>query len=157
MGAVTLNDVRAARSPFPADLLPECESALMLFCAAFYGRNDCIWVEEAGILEVTCVDLDGEKLETMARIYPPSWHFVRGDAFAVETVLRDLVSVDVFSNQSDRALGMLEHWCGMARKFVTIAAWKEPDEQTPTGWKRRDLMYRSSFLGGCYWYILERE
>jgi hypothetical protein len=157
MGAVTtLAQVRASRSPFPADLLPECESALMLFCAAFYGRNDCVWVQEAELRIVTGVDQDREKLDAMRAIYPETWRFACADAFEFHTVPHDLVSVDVFSNQSDRALGMLEHWCGMARRFVTVAAWKEPDVQIPVGWQRRDLMYRSSFLGGCYWYVLER-
>jgi len=156
MGAVTLEFVRADRSPFPAELLPECESALMLFCARFYGRNDCVWVEEAGIQDVTCVDLDQEKLETMVTVYPPAWRFVRADAFVENPGRFDLVSVDVFSDQCDQALGMLEHWCSMARKYVLITAMGEPDVEIPAGWKRRDLMHRSDHLGGVYWYILER-
>jgi len=156
MGAVTLAQVRANRSPFPADLLSECESALMLYCAAFYGRNDCVWVEEAGLENVTAIDVDSEKLAVMRSIYPDTWKFVLADAYTYTGDIYDLVSADVFSNQSDRALGMLDRWCGMARKFVTIAVWKEPAVEIPAGWKRRDLMFRSSFLGGCYWYILER-
>lgn len=66
---------------FPRWLLRGCDSALMLFAAGFYGRNDCYWVAQAELM-AECVDMDTEKLRAMAMLYPPTWGFFHGDAFA---------------------------------------------------------------------------
>jgi hypothetical protein len=156
----SLEAVRHDASVFPRDVLAGCQSALMLFCAAFHGRNDCIWVEEAGLTDVTAIDLDEGKLEQMRELYPESWRFVCADAFAAPRALAtghwDLVCVDAFGgNDADRALTMLDEWCRLARKVVVITAIGQVAHEAPAGWTSR-FVRRSDHLGGCYWLVLER-
>jgi hypothetical protein len=159
-GPASIAEVRREASVFPQELLEACDSALMLFCAAFSGRNDCVWVEEAGITDVLAIDVDARKLDTMREIYPASWIFVCTDAFSAAHVLKagyaDLVCVDAFGGEdAEKALSMLEDWCRLARKFVVLTSIGQVEHDTPAGWTSR-FIRRSDHLGGCYWLVLER-
>lgn len=156
----TLADVRGAASVFPSEVLDSCESALMFFCAGFYGRNDCIWLAETGIQDVVGIDIDARKLDVMRDLYPDEWKFICVDAFDAAHVFKagayDLVCVDAFGGEvADRALGMIEDWCRIARRFVVMTSIGEVEHETPGGWTSR-FVRRSDHLGGCYWLVLER-
>jgi hypothetical protein len=156
----TLAEVRGAASVFPSDVLESCDSALMLFCAGFYGRNDCIWLQEAGLLDVVGIDLDAGKLDVMRELYPEDWRFVCVDAFVAAHVFKagayDLVCVDAFAGEhADRALQMLDEWTRIARRSVVLTAIGKPEHDVPSGWTSR-FVHRSDHEGGCYWLVLER-
>jgi hypothetical protein len=156
----SIAEVRRDASVFPQELLAGCHSALMLFCAAFYGRNDCVWVEEAGITDVLAIDVDARKLDAMREIYPASWIFACTDAFSAAHVLKagyaDLVCVDAFGgDDAERALSMLDDWCRLARKAVVLTTIGKAEHEAPNGWTSR-FVHRSDHLGGCYWLVLER-
>ena len=68
MGALLSLD-ESERHLYPVEALRGLRTALMGFCAAFLGRQDCVWVEEAGLV-ATCVDTDAERLFEMAGLYP---------------------------------------------------------------------------------------
>jgi len=111
------------RGRYPTDRLEGCETALLLFAAGFYGRNDGAWVAEAGI-RATCVDLDTEKLSEMQRYYPASWDFVYDDvfAFALLTGRYDLVSVDPPSALSKVCLERRSLWTRLAKRQVVLGS-----------------------------------
>jgi hypothetical protein len=46
-----------------------------LFGAGFYGANDAIHMLYEGMLDVTVVDSDKEKMHEMAGIYPGAWYW----------------------------------------------------------------------------------
>ena len=69
---VTLGHDPAGRRPrelYPRRVLDGLTTALVLFAAAFHGRQDAIWIAKAG-MNGTCVDIDAEKLEEMKVAYP---------------------------------------------------------------------------------------
>lgn len=158
MAAVTLEQVRADASPdlYPRHLLPGCESALVLFAAAFHGLQDAVWMAEAG-LRTTCVDVDAKKLDEMSTFYPEDWDFVTGDVF--EYVSRtndrwDIVSVDCPSNLFAQCAAFAPVWCLLARKAVVLGCSRD-SFATPPGWRVTEHRYRSSFKGGTYWAVIE--
>ena len=155
---MTLEQVRAGGSPalYPRHVLPGCDTALVLFAAAFYGQQDAVWIAEAG-LTATCVDLDHNKLEEMRDAYPDDWEFVAGDVF--EYVSRtndrwDVVSIDCPSNLFAHCAAFVPVWCILARKAVVLGTGREPFT-APPGWQVTERLYRSSFKGGTYWAVLE--
>lgn len=157
---VTLQAVRASASPdlYPRHLLPGCESALVLFAAAWHGKQDAVWMAEAG-LATTCVDTDQEKLLEMALVYPDDWQFVEADVF--EYVLRterqwDVVSIDCPTNLFDRCAELLPLWCRVARKAVVLGCGIDTVIVVPEGWLTGARMHRSNFNGGVCWAVLQK-
>lgn len=157
---VTLAEIRdePTGALYPRDLLHGCESALVLFAAGFYGKQDAVWIADAG-LTATCVDTDDEKLGAMVLAYPEGWEYVHADCFTYASMTErcwDVVSVDCPTNLFDRCAGALPLWCELARKAVVLGCAKDTGILAPTGWAMTDLRYRSSFQGGVYWAVFER-
>jgi hypothetical protein len=157
VGVVTLDDIRADRGLYPADILQDCETALILFAAAFHGKQDAIWIADAGI-RATCVDTDANKLTEMKPAYPNNWEYVIGDAFEYATRTQrqwDVVSLDCFTNLFDRCAELLPLWCLLARKAVVLGIDERP-LVIPDGWVLSGRKFRSNFNGGVYWAVIER-
>lgn len=148
---------RVAR-PYPAHLLADCDTGLVLFAAAFMGHNDAIHFARRD-LETTCVDVDGAKLEEMRGLYPDSWTFVEADAWEFARRSRkkwDAVSADTFSGDAmQRSLSDLELWCSRARRVVTATTTLDGAEEhlIPDGW--RSSVYPRS--GRFAWLVLTRS
>lgn len=153
-----------ARASFPHRLLPDCESALLLFCAGLYGRNDGYWLNEAGLTDVTGIDLDEEKLEHMRTLYPASWNLLQGDCFEkIGGRTWDIVVVDAPTQLTKRAAVCLPHWCEYANKAVVLGLHWEPlvhghaaSQPLPPMWAPTELIKRANHRGGTYWLVLER-
>lgn len=80
----TLEEIEdIAQRGFPAECLEGAQSVVAFFAARFYGRNDVIHLAKAGIPSVHCVDIDAERLDVMATIYPSGWTYEAGDAYAL--------------------------------------------------------------------------
>lgn len=62
--------------PFPKSHLVGKTSALCVFTVRQLGRHDVIHVFNAGIENVTLVDLDASWMEKLKRIYSPRWSYV---------------------------------------------------------------------------------
>ncbi len=145
---------------YPCEVLSGCETALILFAAGFYGRQDAYWIAEAGLIG-TCVDHDVEKLLDMTRIYPPSWKFLVDDVykFAERTGDRwDVVSIDCPSNDFERCAELTSLWCDLARHAVILGASRESGKiaRARSGsWGLAEMRWRSTFAGGTYWALLE--
>jgi hypothetical protein len=147
-----------ADQSYPTHLLPDCETALVLFAAAWHGRQDAVFCADAG-LTATCVDLDDLRLDEMARLYPDDWTFVCADAcdFAEQTSGQwDIVSLDCFTNDFRRCAELLPLWCDLARKVVVLGTGPGVALSVPDGWRLSGLRHRSDFAGGVYWAVLER-
>lgn len=157
---VTLDTIRHGAAPdiYPRHLLVGCESALVLFAAAFHGQQDAVWMAEAG-LRATCVDIDEERLGEMEAAYPSSWEFVPGDVFEFATAAEcqwDVVSVDCPTNLFYRCAEFLPVWCLLARHSVILGC-NNRYLDVPVGWRETERRHRSNFLlGGVYWAVLER-
>jgi hypothetical protein len=161
MGVLTLEQVRKGASPaiYPRHVLVGCESALVLFAAAFHGQQDAVWMAEAG-LRTTCVDIDQEKLQAMEGAYPDDWEYVYGDVFefALRTEQRwDVVSIDCPSNLFARCAELLPLWCRMARKAVVVGSARKMLFHEPTGWRLSDSVFRSHNYGGVYWRLFQPQ
>ena len=147
----TLAAVRSdsTRAVFPTDLLAGQETALLLFCAGFYGRSDGIHVWDAGIPHVTGVDIDGTKLDVMRMLYP-GWTLIEADVYSwasrqsMFTVIStaaipvtppwDIVILDPQINQAERCYELLPLWCKLARNAVVLG--------TMRGTIERDHLHR---------------
>lgn len=143
---------------FPHHALQGCDSALVMFCAAFGGNQDARWVRDAG-LTATCIDLDQPKLHAMANSYPKDWRFLCGDVYefpASTTDMWDVVTLDPFTNQFDRCAGMIDDWCRLARHAVVIGTGAETIVEAPDGWEVTGTYQRSTYDGGVYWTLVER-
>lgn len=156
----TLDAIRqpSAAALYPSAVLDGCESALVMFAAAFLGAQDAVWIADAG-LTATCVDTDLEKVAEMAPAYPTDWEYVVGDAFdyATRTKRRwDVVSVDCPSNLFERCAEFLPVWCLLARRAVVLGCGRGTEIVAPDGWQVTDRLHRSNFRGGVYWAVLER-
>jgi hypothetical protein len=155
--ALTVDDVRAHgdRALYPTEVLEGCESALVLFAAAFLGRQDACWVEEAGLV-ATCVDSDDRRLQEMLRLYPEDWTFVRDDAFSFVTRtarMWDVVSVDCPSGAFERCAAHVTQWCQVARRAAIIGTAPGERLAQPPGWRVTRRIRRSSI---AYWTVMER-
>ncbi len=157
MDVLTLDAVRAEAAPhlYPRHVLEGCESALVLFAAAFHGRQDAIWMAEAGI-RAWCVDTDREKLAEMEALYPDDWEFIVGDAFHVHPALDafDVVSLDPFTNLIQECADLLPVWCHLARRAVVLGTMGDTSFVSPAGWRVVEEVPRSSFNGGVFWTVL---
>lgn len=166
---LTLDDVRARAHPvYPTELLPGHESALMLFCAGFWGASDCIHVADAGVRRVIGVDLDTERVVAMQRLYPSSWHWVLQDAFryaehaAGQERSWDLVGVDPPIGLCARA-ARPEPWLAVARRTVVHGMLRENVPRAWTqdghhdlgdGWRVMRLYERND---RAVWAVYQRE
>lgn len=156
----TLEDIRDldAGAAFPGALLRGRKDALVLFAAGFLGKQDALWVAEAG-LTATCVDTDAKLLRTMEGMYPSGWEFVEADAYTfAETTDRqwDVVSLDCPSNQFQRCADHAPTWCRIAKHAVILGTGLHTLVKAPAGWKVTDHRKRSNYLGGVWWTNLER-
>lgn len=167
MGAVTseyrsLEHVAMDAAEYPAEILEGASSGLILFAAAFLGRNDAVHFAEAGVPNVTLVDVDEERLAEMRALYrDDSWRWLGGfDAWEVaraareEGVKYDVVSVDTFTGDAEeRSLASLNLWTAIAGRVVTVTASWDSGYRIPSGW-RSSVLWRSARV---YWLVLERE
>lgn len=146
---------------FPHDVLIGCNTALVIFCAAFGGRQDAEHIAEAG-LTATCVDIDGEKMEVLARTYPQHWDFETVDAYAFAEFATlkgrqwDVVTLDPFTPDFDRCADNVATWCRLARRAVIVGTGVATLIVAPPGWEVTRVQQRSSYHGGVYWTVLER-
>lgn len=128
-----------------------------MFCAAFHGRQDALWIADAG-LDATCVDTDGDKLAEMEAVYPDGWEFVTGDAFNYAAAAKrqwDVVSLDPFSALFQRVADELPLWCSRARRAVLLGTGVGTKVEAPDGWRVTEVLERSGFQGGVYWTVLQ--
>ncbi len=75
----TLDMLRARSLFYPAEYLAGKKSALAVFVTYFLGRNDVVYLLDAGIPAVTLVDQDSVGLNLMTRIYPAHWSYLVSD------------------------------------------------------------------------------
>lgn len=158
----TLEEIRSPVDglSFPCPALAGSSTALVLFAAGFWGRQDAYWIADAG-LHATCIDIDHEKLDEMAAVYPTSWDFLEADAYdwAEATTSRwDVVTVDCPSAHFDRCAERVALWCQLARRLVVLGAGRHQRDaiEAPAGWAVTDIRRRSNYDGGVYWVVLER-
>jgi hypothetical protein len=155
-----LDRIKSVSDPdvFPHSVLAGAETALVLFCAAFYGEQDAVWIAEAG-LRATCVDTDAERVQVMKRIYPPDWDFIVANVyeFVYDALLCkwDVVTVDCGSAQFDRCADLISVFCGLARRAVVLGTGFATVVLPPNGWSVTRILFRSPFRGGVYWTVLE--
>lgn len=106
---LTLKDVwndRSASTAFPLVLAEKALTAASFFSAAFYGRNDVIYLDQLGIPNIILIDTDQERLAIMARIYPTVTETYAEDAYQVASRMSrqgrtfDVVVCDPFTNQA---------------------------------------------------------
>lgn len=161
MAPLTLEQIRSEKDGevYPRSVLRRCETALVLFAAGFYGRQDAFWIAEAG-LAATCVDIRPGRLAVMAGLYPDGWEFVQADAFAYARRARaegrswDLVSVDCPSGMFDRCAAVAEKWCSLAKIAVVLGSGEYTRVEPPDGWRLAGRKRRSDFAGGVYWTVM---
>jgi hypothetical protein len=145
---------------FPGQALAGSETALVLFAAAWHGKQDAYWIADAG-LRATCIDMDEGRLDEMRALYPDDWTFLCTDVYLWSRIVRlggpsyDVVTLDPFTNQFDRCAEMLPTWCALANNVV-ILGMDDRDINAPVGWRIVDRRKRSDFNGGVYWVVLER-
>lgn len=146
---------------FPQEVLVGCESALVLFAAGFYGRQDAFWIAEAG-LKATCVDVDGERLQVMRAIYPEGWEFVEVDAYEYAELswrmhrVWDVVTADPYTNHFTVCADNIDGWCRLARRAVILGTGVDTSVTVPPGWRVESVWQRSTYKGGVWWTVLER-
>lgn len=143
---------------YPLHALEGCESALVLFAAAFHGIQDAVWIADAG-LTATCVDVDARRLGEMVLAYPEGWEYVPGDAYVYATLTErvwDVVSLDPSSGQFQACADRLELWCSRARHVVILGCGDDTEIVVPDGWTLTEKLWRSRFSGGVFWAVLER-
>jgi hypothetical protein len=154
---VTLDTIRAQGSaPFPTEALEGSTTALVLFAAAFHGKQDAIHIADAG-LTATCVDTDAKRLGEMVLAYPEQWEYVTGDAFEYALITErqwDVVSVDCPTNLFDKCEEWLSVWTMLARRLVVLGT-DDRMLEPPDGWELVEIRYRSGFNGGTYWAVLK--
>jgi hypothetical protein len=140
-----------------------CETALCLFSAEWLGRQDVYWLAKAGI-DVTCIDLNGEKLERMEQMYPEGFKYIQGDAYDfAEMALEqrqewDVVTLDPWTGQFDQCAKLIDTWTKLARKVVILGHgnYRLSAPEAPEGWKHTLTIKRSDFKGGINWLVYER-
>lgn len=159
----SLDDVRDpdGDDSYPRQLLDGCQDALVLFSAAWHGRQDAWHIADKGLMG-TCVDTDGALLEEMRRVYPAGWTFVEEDVFSfcARAMMNehrwDVVSLDPFTNLFDRCADLLPSWCELARRAVVLGSGRFTVVDPPHGWQVTDQRRRSDFHGGIFWRTVER-
>lgn len=157
-----LDQLSAVARPYPAHLLDDCQTGLVLFAAAFRGHNDAIHFARRQ-LHTTCVDRDAHRLAEMSEVYPPDWEFAAEDAweYATHAYLTgrtwDAVSVDTFTGDAtDLSIRTLDLWCSVANRLVTATIRNDDADKawTPDGWRMTPLFPRSATVS---WLVLRRD
>lgn len=141
-----------------------CETALCLFTAEWLGQQDVYWLAKAGLVG-DCVDLQFDKLVEMQALYPEGWRFHKADVydFAAEAEEQgrkwDVVTLDPWTGQFEKCADLIGLWTALARRVVVLGHgnYRLPPPAPPEGWAVRDVMKRSDFKGGVYWYVMERK
>ena len=87
----TLEHVAQQARPYPTRILEGQDTGLILFAAGVPRPQRRHPLRQAD-MTCTCVDLDGDRLMEMARLYPPTWDFLADDAWE-------------FCRASDEAMG----------------------------------------------------
>ncbi len=156
--APTFDQINAKAQVYPSYLLPTGGTALSLFSAGFYGRNDVIHFVRSG-MKVECVDVDSDKLWDMVAVYPAPFAVHVDDAweFAESAVQKgrqwDVVSVDPFmGDAAEKAWETLYLWTQIARNLVTLTVATSTKLNVPEGWT-------SSFFprnDRVAWMVLQR-
>lgn len=160
MGAVTypsLEHVAMEARIYPDHLLEGCETGLCLFAAGFLGHNDAIHFALAG-MQTTCLDLDGQRIREMSRLYPAEWEFLVDDAFGfIEATEEqwDVVSADPWTVEFQKVADRVGLLCARARKVVTIGTGMRTRVIPPSGWRVSERVERSRHRGGVYWTVIE--
>ncbi len=138
---LTFDAINRKAGPYPANLLPHGGTALSLFSAGFLGQNDVVHMERRH-MTITCVDVDGDKLLEMLKMYsePMECHVEDAWSFAGRwaNVKRtwDVVSVDPFmGDAAEKAWGTLELWASLANTLVTLTVDPKQPLWAPPGWK----------------------
>lgn len=155
----TLEHVARDAGAYPVELVEDADSALILFAAAFMGRNDAIHFATEGVRDVTLVDIDAGRLELMRALYrDDDWVWRAGDAWEVARELAeagrkfDVVSVDTFTGEAEeKSLGSLGLWTSLANDAVVVTASSDSAYRAPAGWSTR-IVWRSLHV---YWLVLE--
>lgn len=155
----TLEHVAMEARPYPTYLLEDAKTGLCLFSAAFQGHNDVIHFALESV-QTVCVDIDSEKLDALAELYPEDWRFICRDAweFAKEAAKKgghwDVVSVDTFrGNATERSLADLGVWCAIADRAVVATLEDGQTYEVPEGWTPQ-LFRRNSEV---FWLVLTRD
>jgi hypothetical protein len=68
--------LRTRSLAYPVQHLAGQQSAAAFGVAAFLGRNDVVYIFDAGIPKVTLVDIDERGLGMMKLIYPSHWEYI---------------------------------------------------------------------------------
>lgn len=148
---------------YPTDLLEGCSSALMLFCAGFYGNSDCIHVTRAGLTDVVAVDTDKNKINAMRGLYPQPWKFVTDDVYEfipdnIGHRRYDLVSADPATSDSDRMFTLLPDLCALADRLVILGVMADTLASKPLvppgDWGHTRTIPRNSV--SAKWLVLQR-
>lgn len=155
----SLEHVATEARPYPTYLLENAETGLCLFSAAFMGHNEAIHFALEDV-QTTCVDIDSEKLERLADLYPEEWRFICRDAWeyaqshAASGDRWDVVSVDTFrGNATERSLESLELWCSLANHAVIATLEEGQTYKTPKGWTAQHFRRNSE----VFWLVLTRD
>jgi len=176
---VNINEIRdrSTSGSFPVEALKGADTACLLFCAAFHGSNDAIFVHDAGIKRALLIDNDYRKLTEMEAAwcsYQPNWDFQTGDAFgflqrAAERF--DVVVADPWTGHISRALKMLNVWHRYVDRALIVGVTmiflaEQGLPPTLDGFNRwlqftfpnlppaSDLHKRSDYRGGVYWAVI---
>lgn len=154
----SLDDVRAeyGNFPFPSFVFNRSRSALILFCAGFYGGHDCLKAADAGLTQVTGVDIDAQKLAVMAKLYPPEWIFSSRSVYDLNFDDADLVTVDAPMDQIGDIInqGWLDKWSKHARNHMVVNILREMPYFVPKDFRELGKIHRSEQVS---WLILTRR
>jgi hypothetical protein len=142
---------------FPVNVLRGQKTALVLFAAAWYGRQDAYFVARAG-LKATCVDIRSQNFRAMRNLYPAGWEFVQDDVyeFVLDGGRWDVVTVDCPSGHFQKCADMLPVLCELAGHAVVLGSGVDTDVKIPEGWSLVSRNRRSMMYGGVYWTTLVR-
>lgn len=144
---------------FPRWILDGCKDALVLFAAAFNGRQDAYWIAQAG-LRAVCVDVRRESILEMRKMYPSDWQFMVCDVYDLAAIddgsTFDVVTVDCPSGHFERCAGLINVWCRLANRYVVLGTGSAVMIEPPHGWRLVERRHRSDFAGGTYWAVLGR-
>ncbi len=153
--------VDVGQNVYPADLLHGLSTAFVGFAGGNYGRQDCAFIQAAG-LEAVCVEKDAARLEELKAAYPASWQYVDQDVYEYARLRHaqgarwDVVSLDPYTNLFQDAADQLPLWCSIARRYVILGTGLETRRRIPSGWHRVGRWNRSTYQGGTYWVALRK-
>lgn len=141
-----------ATHAFPVDVLEGCETALVIFAAAFGGRQDAAHIRDAGLWAM-CVDCDEDALERMQDDYPDDWEFICTDAFEpLHVGQADVVTLDPYTGlQMTRTLRQLGEFAKLARKALIVGHEGGSAVWPPDGWR---VSHRVKRTTGIFWTVL---